>query len=538
MAFGTCLLVLSSQSMKDALSRFKEILPKLGPKVQKILYVQLIPSGGPLQESVLRHPGHVAQASHLLTQMYRDSARALPMLDTRVVLTGLIKSPSVPLQSRLSENIDAVLFESNVTPEYREGVLSLCFPEKPQPPVVDLAVESCAQSIEQPVHPTETDKVYKHVVLGGTFDRLHAGHKILLSQALLRSESSITVGVAHGSDLLKNKVLPELMLPVRARVAGVESFLRDCSPDMNEYNVVPITDPFGPSVDNPRLQLIVGSEETRGGCHKVNEVRRSKSMSDLDIHLISMVEESETVDDGSSDPSIGQLSSTNQRIRLLGTQLKPPLAQWHPSGTRPYVIGLTGGSAGGKTNIGSHLESLGAGVVNCDLLGHRAYAPGTPGFDKVVDAFGPGVVKDGAIDRAALGGLVFGPANSANLNKLNGIVWPEIWDLASREMTRLWKEEDKKVVVLDASVLLAAGWQEKVNQVWVSIVDRKEAVRRIVERDGKTEEEAVKRLESQMSNQEFVDSANVVFCSKWEKQFTQAQVKKAWDHVTATYLDN
>merc|ERR1712029_1112058 len=104
--------------------------------------------------------------------------------------------------------------------------------------------------------------------------------------------------------------------------------------------------------------------------------------------------------------------------------------------------------------------------------------------------------------------------------------------------TGLWKEEDKKVVVLDASVLLAAGWQEKVNQVWVSIVDRKEAVRRIVERDGKTEEEAVKRLESQMSNQEFVDSANVVFCSKWEKQFTQAQVKKAWDHVTATYLDN
>ena len=75
------------------------------------------------------------------------------------------------------------------------------------------------------------------------------------------------------------------------------------------------------------------------------------------------------------------------------------------------------------------------------------------------------------------------------------------------------------------------SWTFQVNQVWVSIVDRDEAIKRIMERDGKTEEEATKRLQSQISNQEFVSAANVVFCSKWSKEFTQSQVKKAWDRL-------
>ena len=137
-----------------------------------------------------------------------------------------------------------------------------------------------------------------------------------------------------------------------------------------------------------RLQLIVGSEETRRGCDKVNEVRSSKGMNTLDVYLIQMVEEEKSKHQ--SDPSIAQLSSTNQRIRLLGSELRPPLSEQSDAG--PYLIGLTGGSAGGKTSIGKYLETLGAGVVNCDLLGHRAYAPGTAGFDKVVDAFGSQVV--------------------------------------------------------------------------------------------------------------------------------------------------
>ena len=64
-------------------------------------------------------------------------------------------------------------------------------------------------------------KLYNHVVLGGTFDRLHAGHKILLSAALLRCDTCLTVGVTSPS-LLTKKVLTELIQPVDQRVASVQ----------------------------------------------------------------------------------------------------------------------------------------------------------------------------------------------------------------------------------------------------------------------------------------------------------------------------
>lgn len=71
--------------------------------------------------------------------------------------------------------------------------------------------------------------LYNHVVLGGTFDRLHTGHKVLLSTAVLRCDTRLTVGVTS-SKLLTRKTLPELIQPVEDRMRGVESFLSQVSP--------------------------------------------------------------------------------------------------------------------------------------------------------------------------------------------------------------------------------------------------------------------------------------------------------------------
>lgn len=70
--------------------------------------------------------------------------------------------------------------------------------------------------------------LYSHVVLGGTFDRLHPGHKILLSTALLRCDTRLTVGVTSPA-LLTRKTLPELIQPVDERMRGVESFISQVS---------------------------------------------------------------------------------------------------------------------------------------------------------------------------------------------------------------------------------------------------------------------------------------------------------------------
>jgi phosphopantetheine adenylyltransferase/dephospho-CoA kinase len=95
--------------------------------------------------------------------------------------------------------------------------------------------------------------------------------------------------------------------------------------------------------------------------------RSEKNFQELDIHLIKLVDDTchELV---SLEES--KVSSSNRRVRLLGEQLRLPEGLMaYTEG--PYVIGLTGGSASGKSNIARYLEDLGAGVIDCDKLGHK-----------------------------------------------------------------------------------------------------------------------------------------------------------------------
>ena len=60
-------------------------------------------------------------------------------------------------------------------------------------------------------------------------------------------------------------------------------------PSLQSLKVVPITDPFGPSIIDPNLQLIIGSKETEKGCRKVNAMREEKELSQLDLHVIGKI---------------------------------------------------------------------------------------------------------------------------------------------------------------------------------------------------------------------------------------------------------
>ena len=116
------------------------------------------------------------------------------------------------------------------------------------------------------------------------------------------------------------------------------------------------------------------------------------------------------------------------------------------------------------------------------------------------------------------------------------MVWPEIRRLYLEQIDNFKREDFTGVIVLDAAILLEAGWDQDCAEVWVSIVPREEAIKRITERDGIPPEQATKRIDSQLSNSERVSKANVVFCSVWEPEVTAAQVKKAW-HSVQEFLD-
>jgi len=82
--------------------------------------------------------------------------------------------------------------------------------------------------------------------------------------------------------------------------------------------------------------------------------------------------------------------------------LKDASKEWDPS-KGPYLIGLTGGSASGKSSVGKRFQDLGAGLVDCDKLGHAAYLPGSPTLQKLVQEFGSSVLsEDGTVNRKVL----------------------------------------------------------------------------------------------------------------------------------------
>lgn len=75
---------------------------------------------------------------------------------------------------------------------------------------------------------------------------------------------------------------------------------------------------------------------------------------------------------------------------------------------KPYIIGLTGGIASGKSSVAEKLQKLGASLVNCDKLAHDLYVPGRVCFHKIIEHFGSSILNpDGFIDRKALGNIVF-----------------------------------------------------------------------------------------------------------------------------------
>ncbi len=174
-----------------------------------------------------------------------------------------------------------------------------------------------------------------------------------------------------------------------------------------------------------------------------------------------------------------------------------------------YSIGLTGSIGAGKSTAAQYLEHRGYPVIDADRLGHEAYLPNTPCYQQVVNVFGDKVVtEDGAIDRTALGNIVF--ADLTQLQRLNEIVWPVIKQLAIVRLQQVSDVQGCRVVFFEAAVLVEAEWNNIVDEVWTILADTANVVQRVMVRDNTTKLRLQKRLEAQISIDERVRRSNVV----------------------------
>lgn len=194
-------------------------------------------------------------------------------------------------------------------------------------------------------------------------------------------------------------------------------------------------------------------------------------------------------------------------------------------------IGLTGGIASGKSTAARYLGQLGAHVIDADKLGHQVYEPGTGGFARVVAEFGDDIVgADGRIDRRALGAKVFGAPE--RLARLTAIVWPEILELARAEMAAVAGADPGRIIVLEAAVLLEAGWQDAVDEVWAVVVEPEVAVQRACARDGLSEDDVRRRIAAQIGNDERRARAQVIIDNSGDPETLLARLDREWLRIT------
>ena len=195
------------------------------------------------------------------------------------------------------------------------------------------------------------------------------------------------------------------------------------------------------------------------------------------------------------------------------------------------VVGLTGGIGSGKSTVAALLAERGAVVVDADQLARHAVAVGTPGYQAVVDRFGPGVVAgDGSLDRAALAAVVFGDA--AALADLNAIVHPPVRDAIAARVEALRGTDS--IVVLEIPLLIESGRSYGASTVIVVDCPEDLAVRRAVEGRGLDEADVRRRMAAQVSRADRLAAADLVIDNSGTRAELEGQVDDTWTRFLAS----
>lgn len=169
------------------------------------------------------------------------------------------------------------------------------------------------------------------------------------------------------------------------------------------------------------------------------------------------------------------------------------------------VIGLTGGSGSGKSTVASLMQQRGIHVIDADKIGRFVVEKGRPALDEIVAEFGEEILfENGDLDRKKLGSIVF--TNKEALLKLNAITHKYITEIVKEELAA-----NKGIIcAIDAAVLKESGIIDMCDHVIAVIADKDVRIKRIMARDGLSEQSAKDRINSQDPDAKYVQYADFV----------------------------
>jgi len=191
---------------------------------------------------------------------------------------------------------------------------------------------------------------------------------------------------------------------------------------------------------------------------------------------------------------------------------------------------LTGGIATGKSYCLSQFASLGAAVIDADRLARDAVASGSRALDAIVARFGPSMLRaDGTLDRTALARIVF--SDRAARADLEAIVHPEVYRRIGEWLATL--PSGTRIAIADIPLLFETGHTHDFDRVVVVACEPGEQLRRLMSRDGLTEQDARARLDAQWPIAEKESRADYVIRTDGSASDTDTQVRTVYEHLLA-----
>lgn len=186
---------------------------------------------------------------------------------------------------------------------------------------------------------------------------------------------------------------------------------------------------------------------------------------------------------------------------------------------KPYIIGLTGGIASGKSTVGQLFTDLGVPVCDADQIARNVVAAGSDGLTKVVTAFGTkALLEDGNMNRAWLRKQVF--ANPDQRKTLEGIIHP----LVRQGLLDFIQAATTPYIILEVPLLIEGGLDQLCDRVLVVDIPHDIQIARLQARDGSTAEQAQQILDAQTSREQRLAKADEVLNNDHSLDKLKAQI--------------
>jgi dephospho-CoA kinase len=190
------------------------------------------------------------------------------------------------------------------------------------------------------------------------------------------------------------------------------------------------------------------------------------------------------------------------------------------TGGKPLIIGLTGGIATGKSTASQILSEQGVPVIDADVIAREVVLPGKEAYNKIVAYFGADILlSDRTLNRARLGEIIFN--NSEKRFKLNEIVHPAVRSEMKKQAEQ-HLSAGHSLVIMDIPLLFESKLTHMVDKTWLVYTHPDLQLKRLMERDGYTKEQAFSRIKSQMPIDDKKKLADVVI----ENNDTKTQLKE------------